>query len=483
MSGRFDRRALLGAGVSALGALNTRTRAAADPELRQAAERALRRGVEFFHTQVGVKGGYVWRYSEDLSRREGESRVGPTTAWVQPPGTPTVGTAFLRAYEATGDLYYLEAAKTTGQALAEGQLRSGGWDYRIEFGLDRNRYAYRAGGDPRGKNVTTYDDDTTQAALRFLIRLDTILKQSDDRIHRVTLNGLDALLKSQYTHGAWPQRYEVFPEAVPMKAASYPDVWSRKYPGTDYRGYYTFNDRNVDRLIETLLLAWYTYRTPAYRKAVEKAGEFILLARMPDPQPAWAQQYDQNMQPAWARKFEPPAVTGGESQSLLRTLIYLARELGDAKYLEPIPSALEYLRRSRLPDGRLARFYELRTNKPLYFTREYVLTYSDADLPTHYGFKVGDDTETIARSYERQKRQAPQGEGRQVPPPLLKKAKPDPRLAAEVRKVIAAQDERGRWVEEGRLKAHGPDDPTRRILDSATFARNVETLSRYLAAG
>lgn len=483
MSGRCDRRTLLGAGVSALGALGTCRRSAGDPELRRAAEKAMRRGVEFFHTQVGVKGGYVWRYSEDLSRREGESRVGPTTAWVQPPGTPTVGTAFLMAYQATGDLYYLEAAKATGQALAEGQLHSGGWDYRIEFGPDRNQYAYRAATSRTGKNVTTYDDDTTQAALRFLMRLDATLKRSDDRIHRVTRHGLDALLKAQYTNGAWPQRYETFPQPVPVRPAAYPDAWPRNYPGADYRDFYTFNDRNIDHLIETLLLAWDTYRTPEYRKAVEKAGDFILLARMPDPQPAWAQQYNRDMHPAWARKFEPPSVTGGESQGLLRTLIHLTRELGDAKYLEPIPRALEYLRRSRLPDGRLARFYELRTNKPLYFTRKYVLTYSDTDLPTHYSFKVSDSTDTIARDYERLKQQPPRTGGRKGPPPLLKASRPDPRLEAEVRKVIAAQDERGRWVEEGRLKYHGADDPTRRIIDSATFARNVETLSRFLAAG
>ncbi len=94
-----------------------------------------------------------------------------------------------------------------------------------------------------------------------------------------------------------------------------------------------------------------------------------------------------HMQPAWARKFEPPSVTGGESQGVMRILLRLYAETGDKKYLEPIPRALDYLRRSRLSDGRLARFYELKTNKPLYFTKQYELTYSDADMPTHYGFQ------------------------------------------------------------------------------------------------
>jgi hypothetical protein len=72
------------------------------------------------------------------------------------------------------------------------------------------------------------------------------------------------------------------------------------------------------------------------------------------------------------------------------------------QFLEPIPRAIEYLRRSRLPDGRLARFYELKTNKPLYLTRgDYQLTYSDANMPTHYSFKQSDRTGSIAREYER----------------------------------------------------------------------------------
>jgi hypothetical protein len=46
--------------------------------------------------------------------------------------------------------------------------------------------------------------------------------------------------------------------------------------------------------------------------------------------------------------------------------------------------------------------------------------------------------------------------------------------------VIAALDEQGRWVEDGRLKCYGADDPTRRIIESSTFIRNVEVLCAYL---
>jgi len=48
--------------------------------------------------------------------------------------------------------------------------------------------------------------------------------------------------------------------------------------------------------------------------------------------------------------------------------------------------------------------------------------------------------------------------------------------------VLAAQDGRGRWIEDGRLRYHGPDDPTRRVIDCRTFVRNAGALSAYLAA-
>ena len=162
--------------------------------------------------------------------------------------------------------------------------------------------------------------------------------------------------------------------------------------------------------------------------------------------------------------------------SVMRSLLQLYRETGDKKYLKPLPRAIEYLKRSRLSDGRLARFYELQTNRPLYFTTRYEITYRDDDMPTHYCFKANHDLDAFEREYERVCRHDP------------KKLSSSPRLKVsdqlreDVRRVLAALDEQGRWVDTTGLRYHGPSDPTRRVIDSATFCRNVRTLSRYLAA-
>ena len=67
-----------------------------DNPSRQATTNALRKATTFFHQRVAIHGGYLWQYSGDLKLRSGEGIVGPTTVWVQPPGTPAVGAAFLQ---------------------------------------------------------------------------------------------------------------------------------------------------------------------------------------------------------------------------------------------------------------------------------------------------------------------------------------------------------------------------------------------------
>jgi hypothetical protein len=454
----------------------------AEPSAEEAAG-ALHKAVEFFRTEVSASGGYLWRYSEDLMRQEGENQASNTTAWVQPPGTPTVGGAYLFAYEAVGDRFYLDAARETAHALVRGQLKSGGWDYRIEFNpKSRSKYAYRVeGGTDEARNVTTLDDNTTQSALRYLMHVDRALGFEDEPIHEAVEFALSSLLKAQYPNGAWAQRFSMAPDAArhPVLKANYPDSWPREYPKEDYRSFYTFNDNSIADTIATMFEAERIYGESKYGDAARKAGDFILLAQMPQPQPAWAQQYNARMQPAWARRFEPASVTGGESQGILRILMSIYRETGDKKYLAPIPAAIKYLRSSELPNGQLARFYELETNRPLYFTKQYELTYDDSDLPTHYGFKVGSKLDSIEAEYDRLLKTAAANLKPRESKPTFKMSRS---IAEQARTVIDSLDGRGAWVEPGTLRSYGDDDPTKRVIDTRTFVKNIEALSKFIAA-
>src|SRR5688500_13846087 len=173
---------------------------AQEPDLRGSARSALRKAVDFFRTEVAVNGTYLWQYSQDLSKREGEGKAASTQGWVQSPGTPLVGLSFLQAYEATKDAYFLEAARETAHGLVQGQLRSGGWTYLIEFDPNaRKRFAYRVDGDRPAKNarnVTTLDDATTQTAVRFLARFDRAVKSNDQKGREALEYAIENLLKA-----------------------------------------------------------------------------------------------------------------------------------------------------------------------------------------------------------------------------------------------------------------------------------------------
>jgi PelA/Pel-15E family pectate lyase len=532
-----------------------------DPALRERARAALRKAVEFYRTKVSTQGGYHFAYTEDLSYGRSEMSEGPTRVEVQRDGTPLVGMAYLDAYEATRDTYYLEAAREVARALVRGQYCSGGWDYFIEFDPQkRAQYPYRADGTcsegaaARPERRTTLDDNITQAAVRLLMRADRDLGFKDAPIHEAALFALDSLIKAQYPNGAWPQRYSRFPDpnAFPVKPASYPASWSRTWPGSDYQSHYTFNDDSIVDMIDAMLEAARIYGEPRYFASAEKGGAFILLAQMPDPQPGWAQQYDRDMHPAWARRFEPPSITGGESQSVMKGLLLLFRETGKREYLEPLSRALAYYRRSLLPDvdspseirrracpkgdACLARFYELKTNRPLYITKGtrvtsldhgtttvdgYELSYSDASVITHYSVLVsGAWVAVVDREYRELQNADPVSLKR---PDRLHGLSPwsgrrSPAGSGgeetRVRAVIDAMDPRGAWVEEGNIgKANrlvsvfaakemvvtlggkalpmkendtlevfaGAEPPKQRIISTRTFAGNIGALSAYLA--
>ena len=229
-------------------------------------------------------------------------------------------------------------------------------------------------------------------------------------------------------------------------------------------------------MIETMVEAYEVYGDDRYLDAAKRGGDFIILAQMPEPQPAWAQQYNLDMEPTWARRFEPPSVTGGESFGVLQVLLDLYLATGEARFLVPIPRALDWAKRSFLPDGRLARFYELQTNRPLFFTRDYVLTYDDSDLPTHYAFKVsGNRIERVEVLYNRIR-----AEGREKI--LSERGRITNPGADRVREIIDALDDRGRWVEQGALR--NPENRRERIeaeiLSCRTFIRNLNLLARYV---
>lgn len=433
---------------------------------------AMKKAATHFRTKVAVHGGYVYYVSPDLKRRLGEGVATATQVWVQPPGTPTVGTAYLAAYEATGDRWYLDAAAETARCLGYGQLKSGGWTNSIDFdprGADTA--AYR-NGRGKGKANSTLDDDITQSALTLLMRVDQALEFKDAEIHEAARFGLDSLLAAQFANGGFPQVWTGPSEDRPVVKARFPEYdWRTEGRVKAYWTQYTLNDGLAGTVAKTLMTAEDVYGDAKAAAALRRLGEFLVRAQLPEPQPGWAQQYDVEMRPIWARKFEPPAVSGLESQDAIETLLTVARHTGDKRFLNPIPAALAWLRRSALPDGRLARFYELKTNRPLYMTAKYELTYDDSEVPSHYGWKVASHADRLAKELEAVRTGIAKSTARTTT---------SGRRAAD---LLQALDEEGRWIDRydgkplvGQPKFRSGDE----YLSSETFSRNLTDLARFL---
>ncbi len=434
--------------------------------LRDDASAALARAVSFLRTEVAVGGGYLGTYKLDAAGEQivewiGEGKATRDQNWIQPPGCPSVGFAFLRAWEATGEQQYLDAAVEVARSLASGQLECGGWDYIVDHSpAGAKRWFYRRNQDSddpklkQGANFGVFDDNTTQHATRLLMAVDVALKQQDAAIHAAALYALDFILRAQFPAGGWPQRFPL---------GSRLGYWT--FP--------TFNDNVIADCVNVMMIAHRTYGDQRYRDSIVKAGDYIIAAQLPEPQPVWAQQYGPDGKPAWARKFEPPAATAGESAGAIRTLIEIALDTGDDKYLKPIGPALEWYKRTELTGadkGKWARFYEVGTNRPIYMTRDYKLTYDGSDTPTHYSFKGAYFPRGEARRYaEIVQMGIAQYKLDHAPtlPSPEERAKLAAAMETRVREVLAAQDAKGRWITKG-------------ALEMSTFERNIGTLAEYL---
>jgi PelA/Pel-15E family pectate lyase len=455
----------------------------AQDDLPARARAGLLRAGTYWSGTVASYGGYVWEYSTDLTtRRRGESRdLPPTTNWVQT-ATPTVGRAFLHCYAATGEKVFLDAALAAGHCLAYGQLESGGWDYSIEHDPARVKHWYHHLGEKGSKlaNTSTFDDDNTQCATRFLIELDRCV--DDPQVSEAIRRALDCFLQAQYKEalwdGAWPQRYPA--------------------PKGQYGELPTFNDNTMADCVKTLLLAWDTYGRDEHLAAVRRCLEFYLRAQMAPPQAGWAQQVDRELKPAWARRFEPPAVCTAESRGNCNLLLDLYERFGDRRCLEAVGRCVDWYTSSRLSsdgkEGLWARFYEVGSNRPLYFTRTYQLTYKDDDLPIHYSFKGEFGIGALIRRY-----QALSATGATPPPtPAANRTREQWRALAEkaepqVKTVLAGLDEQGRWAKsvprteetrdaEGRVGKSVDKEHPLDMMYTSTLVANLRVLAEYVTA-
>ena len=382
----------------------------AEPPSREQVLDCMHKATDFMMNTVSNRGGFMWAYGLDLEPF-GELPARKSMIWVEPPGTPSVGLLLLNAYEATREPIYLEYAKRVAEPLIWGQHPSGGWHYFIDFdpvGLQAyyDEFFSKCWGWQEYLHYygnCTFDDFSTTEPTRFLLRLYGV---TQDPQFRVPLEkALDHILRAQYPNGAWPQRHPT----------------GRLFPRDDlpdYTPFYTFNDGVMLDTIETLLEAYDALGDPRYEAAARRGMDFYLLAQLGEPQAGWAQQYDFDMKPAWGRPFEIGTVCAGETASNIQDLFLFYKITGDARYLDAVPPALDWLERSRIEgaDGYThTYYYELGTNKPQFIRQtgetiddvRYTVT-DDVEGSYPYGNKMTLPVDGMRREYERVRASSPE---------------------------------------------------------------------------
>jgi len=453
---------------------------------------ASRKATDFMMNSVANRGGFLWHYSADLSEQWGEVPARKSQIWVQPPSTPTVGEMLLEAHRVTGDLQYLKYAEQVAAALIWGQHPSGGWHYFIDFDPSGIRKFYEeVASQCRGWEEfyhyygnATFDDDTTAAPTRFLLRI--YAKTLDPKYRGPLFQALDFVLQSQYANGGWPQRY-------PLRY----DFPNEEHP--DYTALPTFNDDVIPNNIFLLLEAFEKLGNEEYKKAAYRGMDFYILSQIPSPQAGWAQQYDLNMKPASARSYEPAALCSSQTVENIRELQTFYLITGDRRYLRPIPGAIEWLEKSVVTTDPANRFthaiyYELGSNKPLYIHHSHQegnakkilrfwLDYQQI-VDSTYGRLPRIDILAMRREFDRLSALSADEVTIRYHNDKESKRSVAKIDAEQVNKLIAAMDPRGAWLTDIEFidtsdYVHNPPRKFRGI-DTRTFVSNMDKLMNSL---
>ncbi|GFE87741.1 pectate lyase [Steroidobacter agaridevorans] len=421
--------------------------------------KAMKQAAVFMVDKVAVHGGYVWVVSDDLSQRWGEVPARPSQIWLQG-GTERVGEVMLDAYEATGDRYYLEAARKAADALVFGQHPLGGWHYFIDFdprGLPQwyedvaSRFPYGLEEYRHYYGNATFDDHVTSDAAQFLLRFYSVSHEAAYR--EPVARALHFLLISQYPNGAWPQRY-------PLR-------YEYAHDGLpDYTSFFTLNDGAAEHNIKVLLQAFDTFADERYWEAARRGVDALISLQGPVGQACWAEQYGPDMRPATARTHEPAGYVVRESRSVIDILHVMYLRTGDPRYLAPVPRCLDWFdrinRESASERYPTPRYWEPGTNRPLYVVRtgertsegygkyKWVTDPSQTRCegkPCRWGGKPIVDVKALRADHEAIAALSPkQRAERLVALDTHRRSRPD---VAEVAGVIASLDARGAWVTDG----------------------------------
>ena len=281
-----------------------------------------------------------------------------------------------------GDAWYAGSeAKQLADAVLSYQTPTGGWSKHTGFSQGRRLpgmqwTSQNEPGQP-AHYVATFDNGATTEQMYFLANMWHATKREDCKTGFI--KGLKFIFAAQFPNGGWPQVY-------PLEGGYHDDI--------------TFNDDAMTHVLELLQgiknnAPEFAFLDDAQRQQVTGALAAGILCVLKlqimqnGTKTAWCSQYDAlTLQPSSARKMEPATLSGLESAQLLKFLMTITNPAPEI--VAGIESGLKWLEAVKItgmartnvngktsyePDAASteiywARFYDLKTNKPLFPGRD-----------------------------------------------------------------------------------------------------------------
>jgi len=230
----------------------------------------------------------------------------------------------------------------------------------------------------------TFDNSATLNELRLLAH--AFQSTKNQKYKNAFLKGVACILREQYRNGGWPQ--------------------SPKPSG--YSQHITFNDGTMVGILNFLREIYSDKRYDFVPEKIirrtetsfEKGIQCILKCQIKvnGQLTAWCAQHDKiTFEPRGARSYEHPSISGGESAGITCLLMSLKRPTNDIK--GAIIAAVKWYERSKITglryknidgDNKIvkdsdapvmwARFYEVKTNRPIFSGRDGKIKYSVSDI-------------------------------------------------------------------------------------------------------
>lgn len=305
-----------------------------------------------------------------------------------------------------------EATRIANQVLLY-QRDNGGWEKNVDMAAMLTQAERTKLHAEKNTTDTTIDNSATTTQLEYLAK---VITAKNIETHKAGfLKGVDFLFAMQYENGGFPQFF-------PLKK--------------DYSRHITYNDNamiNVLKLLRDIAKKKEDYlfvdeeRRLKAEKAVEKAIPVLLKTQVVinGKKSVWAAQHDElTFQPAAARKFEPVSLTAGESVGIVRFLMLDASPSPEIR--DAIESAVKWFEKTKLSGIRWervngesivvkdksappiwARFYEMKTMKPIFIGRDAVIKYDvtkiEAERRNGYAWYVSAADKLLKEDYPKWK--------------------------------------------------------------------------------